>query len=841
MVETCRRTPGERGQVMSQDPQCRNESKNPTDPGASSAASTSRVFSFYGDLGKISDCNTSKAKVKRRKTKKELNNAKYKSHPEIFKKRTFPRSALQRNNMGAKMVSQFGNSMQVFITENRLTQHQGIFNREIKSIDIGRLVNQEVDRSKTGTRQEVDTSKTGTRQEVDTSKTGTCQEVNTLKTGIRQEVDISKAGTHQEVETSKTDICQEVGTSKAGTLQELDTSKTGTRQVVDASETGTHQKVGTLRTGTSQEMDTMKTGTRQKVGTLKTGTSLEVDTWKTATCQKVGTLKTGTSHCTAESVKGTPQSQRSLSLGLIPTPESKNQDVNVSSPEMPVCISEHLPNNQQEKKSEKCQPCLQTKDHASLGSRTTSPCRNQPKPILETVNSIVNMLNKHSLFPGRNLISETRQAILEKMGRLRDRKSTPSSVASQKRPEHSQRGHVDIYKDQGWQCAAKGGTLIRKPVPRTQRAKCPIQTSPIRFLTHPRDSPAHTLIKMPSPEYDIKFNDILHQPSHHRPDPSYQYQHISSQSPHSLLNMNSSSYGSELIRQDRNASGFCRARRAKPMTSSTPNACSPPVRWRLADDMLTDPPYTHDRSSHNIRHISTSQATNQECLSRTPLEDTFLEAPNPPREQMRLQFSDDKTYSDAMWHSRYQRSPTTRILDVSPATIRLSHRAQSPRRIPTTRHFRSQPSDFQQGTHGSLGFSPLDPFRESRRETKRHVPSWLEADVGQHCGRFVTNTTPKQRHLLESRCHAWRHPPSILQEEPKHRMHGEDNGDMRLIPGNNWLQRRSHVEHNISVALSPRSVQQEPSFISYQYRKSTKKTSPRSSSTTWIYPRMKLY
>ncbi|XP_056398620.1 uncharacterized protein LOC130293665 isoform X2 [Hyla sarda] len=703
---------------MSQDPQCHNESQNPPGPGTSSAAPDSRVYSFHGDLVKIPEWNTSKVRVKRRKKKKELDSTKFKSHNEIFKK-TFPRGFPQRNNMVGRTIPRSGgndacNPMQVFITENRLTQHQGIFNREVRSIDIGRLVNQEVD-----------------------------------------------------------------------------------------------------------------------------------------------TAKTGTSLCATESVRDTPQSQRSLSLGLIPTPELKNQEVHVPekehSPAIPAATSDPALCDQQEKESEKCPSCPPSDDRVNPGSgAATSPCRNQPVPILETAESIVNILSTHSLFPGRNLINEARQAILEKERNLRDTKTTPSAVAVQKKLEYNRTGggvnlrgavmetsrkgiigNVDLYKDQEGECVGKGRTDIRRTVPRPHRAMQPIQTSPIRFLSIPKDSPPHTLIKMPGREDHLKLKDNF--PIHYGSDcnPSYQDQQISSQSPHSLLYINSSSNDSRLGQQDINTSSFHRIRRARPMVSPPMNARSPQVRWRLADDILTDLSYTHNSPSGSIRHTLTSQVTNQECVCKTPLEDIFSKAPNPPKLSIKPQFSHEKTHSDVFWGSRDQRSPTTNIHDISPASLRWSYRPQSPPRMYTARNFRSQQMPVT-GTRGSQGVFLPDSFRESGRETKKHVSSWQEADIGQHYGRCATNTRTKQQHLLESRCHNCWNPQFLLHEEPKHRGHVENDGDIRV---KDW----PHVERYMSVALSPHSVQQGPSFVPCQHSKSSKRASTKSSPTTWRYPRMKLY
>ncbi|XP_075696429.1 proline-rich protein 19 [Rhinoderma darwinii] len=710
---------------MSQDHRCRNESTYPPGQGpvTSSAAPDSGTFSIKGGLVKIHDCNTITAcKVKRRKTKRDRNNAKFKSHTEIFKKKTFPRGVLQRHNMDGKIVFQSGmkdtgNSRQVFITENRLTQHQGIFNREIKSIDIGRLVNQ---------------------------------------------------------------------------VAEVDPTKTGTAS------------------------------------------------------------------STVEANTKTPQIQGNLSLGLIPTPESKNQAVHYP-PEIPSSISEPAPCNPRDQEIEKCQCCPQSDDNPNIimtgSGTTTSPCRNEHTPILETADSIINMLNTQSLFPGRNLMSETRQALLKKVRQLHGTNSTTSAVPVQRKSDFNQKGNVHMYKDQGWECVGKGGVDISKTVPRTHRARhpiqnAPIQKAPIRFLPLPRDSPAHTLIKMVSQEEHLKLKDILPQPIHYGSDcnPSHQYQQMSSHRPPNMLNIHSSSLDPNLSRQDWKASSFCRVRKVGKVTSSPLNFSSPQVRWRLANDLPKDSSYARNNPPRNIRHILAPQVINQERESlRTPLEDISSERQNLPRVRMKESFlDDDNKTSDVFWRNRDQRSPTTKTFDISPSKIRLSYREQSPHRTYSASNFGSYHPVFPQMpdtcTHDSQDVFQLETVRELR-ETEGYKSSWEDGDLRPHGGTFETNMMPNRRHFHESSLNMW-NPPSHLREKPDHRTHLENDGDIEWIHGKDWPHDRSHVEHynpqrKIYLALSPPSVQQETPFP--HGRSLRKGLINRSSPDAWVYPRMKLY
>nr|XP_033819365.1 uncharacterized protein LOC117369233 [Geotrypetes seraphini]XP_033819366.1 uncharacterized protein LOC117369233 [Geotrypetes seraphini]XP_033819367.1 uncharacterized protein LOC117369233 [Geotrypetes seraphini]XP_033819368.1 uncharacterized protein LOC117369233 [Geotrypetes seraphini] len=101
--------------------------------------------------GKVTEQKT--LKVKRRRTKRERDNAKfgkisksrsvgtvsrmYTSHPDFHHSVPGPSSAVVHKSTYV--------SNPVVITQNRLTQHLGIFNREVKSADIGRLLSQELE------------------------------------------------------------------------------------------------------------------------------------------------------------------------------------------------------------------------------------------------------------------------------------------------------------------------------------------------------------------------------------------------------------------------------------------------------------------------------------------------------------------------------------------------------------------------------------------------------------------------------------------------------------------------------------------------------------------------
>ncbi|KAM4015483.1 proline-rich protein 19 isoform 1-T2 [Anomaloglossus baeobatrachus] len=481
--------------------------------------------------------------------------------------------------------------------------------------------------------------------------------------------------------------------------------------------------------------------------------------------------------------------------------------------------------NQLDKEIERCHSCPQEKDHTNSSSETTgSPFRNHPTPILETAKDIVNMLNKHSLFPGRNLIIETRQTILKKLRHLRETKPTPPAVSVQRNPEHNQ---TVMYNDRG--SVGKGGSDIRKMVPTAQSGRPPMQTPPIRFQPLPNNSPAHTLIKLASLEDHLNLGDHLHQPIHYGSDCnlSRQYRQIPSQSLPNILN--SSSHDPKPSTRERKSSSFCRVRKAGKMIHSPWNVHSPQVRWGLSNDLPTDSSFTRSVPSGDIRHVVTPQATNQECMSRASSEDV-LEARNPPRVRRK-----EKTL-EVFWGDGDQRSPMT----ISPPAIRLLAGEKSKHNAYSENKFGGHHNAFLQApvtnSVRSLGVFPLDSFGELGREAKRHMSSRQEGGVRQH---DAPHAVPKLRRLPAATCHKSWSPSCLLQEEPQDRGHMEKDG------GKEWMHsqyRRHGSSQEEPATSSAQSEQQGSSFLPFQRGKSSHKSLiSRPSPDTWVYPRMRLY
>ncbi|KAM4652198.1 proline-rich protein 19 [Discoglossus pictus] len=125
-------------------------------PMSSSAGSEPRTMNVLGDVKNILKNSTNRSlKVKRRKTKKERNNAKFNKSQEerlitqVSNSSFFRRQESRPHHHNClKVVPPSAlrgacNSNKVIITQSRLSHHHGMFNREVKSINIGRLMGQE--------------------------------------------------------------------------------------------------------------------------------------------------------------------------------------------------------------------------------------------------------------------------------------------------------------------------------------------------------------------------------------------------------------------------------------------------------------------------------------------------------------------------------------------------------------------------------------------------------------------------------------------------------------------------------------------------------------------------
>ncbi|XP_071969867.1 proline-rich protein 19 isoform X2 [Engystomops pustulosus] len=697
--------PGPQIRVMSEDPPC------PNDPIASPrqdlipgpARSLSRLLLSKDDLTSIHDPNKT-LRIQRRRTKKERNNATSMSHTEVFKKKPLPRGVHPRSSLASKMAAQSVtkgafNPLRVFITEKRLTSHQGIFNREIKSIEIGRLL----------------------------------------------------------------EPSAEAGPSPAGTAQ----------------------------------------------------------------CRK------------------TPQDHRDLHLH--PRPGSKNQDVPSppeDSPGLLPNVSEPAECSRQEPPEEEKSP-----DRAEPGGEaTTSP--QQLAPILETAESVINLLSAHSLFPDRDLVKETRRDLLDKARNIWD--IIPEEPA---RGEHLQIGDDPMCNDQ---CV---GTDTERSAPDTQNAAQPIPVSPQRFRPFPRDSPAHTIIKMMNPDH-LRHMEIGQQPLHYGPGAV-----PSSLSPRSVVSVHSSGHRPSL-RQGRRISGSCRVRRTGRMSSIPMDDSSPEVRWRLPNDLPADSSY--NVPSRYIRHIRSSRVTKPDCGLRTPMGD-LSEEPYLSGIRMEQSSSDNSRTSDVFWSTRGQRSSPAKTLEIYPKAARLPHRTQGPHRTYSESNLGGQHRYSLQtpvtGARGPSGLYSLDVFGEQGRETERFVSSWQGAGLGQHDG-----AAPKRRCLHESgrhylcnspsredpcprghsgnspRGHLWNMPSTRGHPEnnpsrhpgnnPSHRGHPGSNVASEWLHSEDWPHRRSHGDPRIS----PQFTRKGFTFIPFPRGNSTKKeVRSNRSPGTWVYPRMKLY
>ncbi|KAG8548510.1 hypothetical protein GDO81_025157 [Engystomops pustulosus] len=438
------------------------------------------------------------------------------------------------------------------------------------------------------------------------------------------------------------------------------------------------------------------------------------------------------------------------------------------------------------------------------------------------------------------------------------------------------------------------GTDTERSAPDTQNAAQPIPVSPQRFRPFPRDSPAHTIIKMMNPDH-LRHMEIGQQPLHYGPGAV-----PSSVSPRSVVSVHSSGHRPSL-RQGRRISGSCRVRRTGRMSSIPMDDSSPEVRWRLPNDLPPDSSY--NVPSRYIRHIRSSRVTKPDCGLRTPMGDLSSEEPYLSGIRMEQSSSDNSRTSDVFWSTRGQRSSPAKTLEIYPKAARLPHRTQGPHRTYSESNLGGQHRYSLQtpvtGARGPSGLYSLDVFGEQGRETERFVSSWQGAGLGQHDG-----AAPKRRCLHESghhylcnspsredpcprghsgnspRGHLWNNPCTRGQagnnpshrghpgSNPSHRGHPENNPSHRGHPGNNpsprghpennpsprghpgsngasewlhsedWPHRRSHGDPRIS----PQSTRKGFTFIPFPRGNSTKKeVRSNRSPGTWVYPRMKLY
>ncbi|XP_063798408.1 uncharacterized protein LOC134965935 [Pseudophryne corroboree] len=678
---------------------------------ASSAGSEPRVLSANGNRGKVSESSSSNAtKVKRWKTKKERNNAKFKSHKETFQKKAYPRGFLERchinscsscSQMACKpAVKDICNLKQVFITHSRLTQHQGIFNREIKSVNVGRLVKQTT-----------------------------------------------------EIETDKTDV---------------------------------------------------------------------------------GSV-------TIQSEIKSPQSQINLSLGRIPILETRDQETltSLSQSASDILVRGHKPvaNTELREEEDVSEMRLQGDDDhlhitpLSSGTRT-SPCRNQMVPVLEAVEDILNMLSSCSLFPGRNLVSETRQSIAEKVKQLCGIHPNLSPVSVQREMDCSRKvKDAHKLKDPGWK--DESGRDARKCVQRPQSSRQQMQTSSSYFLSLPSDSPVHTLIKMVTPENHQKITDDHHQPvnSGSGNKPSHRCQPTAAEDSRNLFTITSINIP-KMSKEKGNTSSFCRARRPNKMDNTSLDADRPPsVRWKLEHDDL-ETSLSHTCNVH--QHFHNPKVTEHECVTRQPLREVPSDQLN--KTSLRTTGCSSGEKLDVLpniWNCTAQKSPSTKIFDCPPDT-RLCYRELIPHRTHSENNF---------GSHHNIFPEMLETRTLAAPENFQFVDAWNLRNVERQRSPLLGTGTyyphgifPHQNYNL------WR-PPSSLREEPVHKVSIEHDPGVAWNGHEDWAYGTSYLEQpnhswETSRMMAPYS---ESQYLQLDNGRSLSKELMDSAGSDWVYPRMKFY
>ncbi|KAM5132618.1 proline-rich protein 19 [Mantella aurantiaca] len=672
------------------------------------------------DHGKLCEKITNRVmKVKRRKTKKERNGVKFKTQKEIFQKKRWLQDHLQRHDgfsnlhgpkkrpYAAKNKTFF--SKQVFITEERLTQHQGIFDHEVKSVNIERFA--------------------------------------------RETTRVEEARIH--------------------------------------------------------------------------GGS-----------------------ATNESERRTTEDHVELSHGLIQTPEVKEQEglpLNPKSSEnvggrevetegMKTQVSQADPNSQRTVDKENSTWCLQ--GSGSHLQNTLSGCRpgvfpeeTQEAPVHEAAESINNMLSLLKLFPGRNLVREIRQSIMEKVKELSGPSSNQSGLHAQRRVDSMH--EADTSTGSLWGHHSERGTSIRSI---TWRPQGQMQSTPISFMPIPRDCPDHTLLKTAKPEGSRHIlSPVLYQP-------------VGSLQRHPLLVENSPrlhtvQLPSERLRpskQDEDTLTCCRENRHRSKSSLSVNTDSSQGRCMLSDNEFL---YEHNTHQKNIKHHADQKMDNQRWLAGQTLQNVSSEQPYTSRPKVRpsssreSQPSFDDIYNILLPNGN--NSPNPQIFSASPLESRVFLSGISFPHSESKNHFEShrnighedhETKDNRFQLEDTLGLRNLKQRLSSPVETRRDPARDF----------FSTNSSQTWRNINESNdCIKWSS-PSTLREA-----NSVVGCDSEWQYGNNWMHRPSHEYRRWRkrpITMPPTSVQQENSFVGpFHVRSLKKEIEDIPSPVAWVYPRMRLY
>ncbi|XP_072283332.1 proline-rich protein 19 [Pyxicephalus adspersus] len=667
-------------------------------PIPSSAGLQSELISI--DQGKICEKNINRLiKIKRRKTKKERNINKFKTQ-ETFQKKGWPQNYVQRrdgssNTHGPKiaphpLVNKPFISKQVFITQDRLIQHQGIFDHEVKSVNIKRFVKESMD-----------------------------------------------------VEAAKKDSA-------------------------------------------------------------------------------------------TDNLRRTPMGHKELSLGLLLTPEGKDQEEIPSNPKSSEPLSSRAadrgktgtqvpqpePNVGVDKKISTLVIQGSGSRHQSplSGGRTgTFPEELQEAPVHEAAESINNMLNLRNLFPGRNLVSEIRQSIMEKVKELSGTRSNLSSQSVERKPDFICR--VDTSAKYKFGHGSGSGTDVRKT---TQRPQGPMQSTPFRFMHLPRDSPDHMV--RPEQGHQIP-KQVLHEPVKSRYDlPLQQHSILAENSPH-LVTVQLPSEGFRPNRQDKDVLTHYRECRHRP------NTHSPQVRWTIARDDLG---YSQNTNKTNIKWDGSQKMIDQGWLPGKPFQDISTEHSNISEPRFRSSSSRENQPSFEVLHNLFGRnvhhSPITEIFGVPPIESRACHTGISSHQLKFRKSFESH--HIRPEKHGVKVDRFQDPLEFKR--IKNYMSSPLETDMDSAHDIFCNRSSQKQRNISSDH--------RLLSSSPSLR---EATGvvgklDTEWHSEDSWPHRTSHQYSQWTkrpIVMPSTSAQQGNSFVSHSYGRTQDPASPE----TWVFPRMKLY
>ncbi|XP_053308069.1 proline-rich protein 19 [Spea bombifrons] len=697
----------------------------PRGPTSSSAGLETKTCPVSEDLRNVHQSGSNAIlKVKRRKTKRERNNAKFhKSEAEKFPKMA-SRYFLQKQNSAfhsfclgtvqpAAITGACSNSNPVIITQNRLSQHLGMFNREVKSVDIGRLLSQD----------------------------------------------------------QKDKVDGDINESTADVEKNIDPGS----MAVDPNNTPRIESQENLGNASPKLM-----GSETKTQVMEPSSDL-------------------------------PQTKDQEDCILC------GEDSSVHRPTTP----------------------------ASSGA-TTRTADKQDIPVQEVAEMIIKTLNPQVLFPGRDLLNETRKSIMEKVMQYRT-----SNTSARRRLDYSSTVNVDICDGSDWGRIFEEGTEDRSSGADPQITKPAEPKTSTPFLSPSGDNASHTIIKRASdaPSHK-KPTELFHQPITFSPDFDRQG-----------LNRCRHMYDAESPRMStwpraepelafdnrsrlqRDTESFLKSMRQRKILDSHGTAGRPQEWKRTQDDFQISAPHATCSHRHGSRNHSSPNLW--EFPVGVPLQEIF---PNPEAQAgLKIRHGsggENQTAYDVLssiWSHDIDRSPLSQIPanfpDVSPKQTRLCYGDRGRQRVRSGGKFHTfhglPPGDFEpQPSIGLSDFMFEDGEGQQQSDVQKHGAQGLETDIRFQEDPPPPTTLSQWRGIFEaSHDEPWSPSPAV-------NMDSVDN-----VWSRDW-RRRDQWSDQLPITLFPpsESLEQENPSVSLPFERSFRQTQlSRLSPDNWVFPRMKLY